>query len=255
MMKHIKQILLLATLLFLLSACTNNNAGATGDESAGNSADDDSGTETDKATAEMDEVNQLIFGTLMLDSTSEEVTTEQAETFLPLWQLYEKMSTEDATASEELDAIIEQIKIVFTEEQLAAMADLDYSNMMEMMSELGLESLEEISGDDGEGFLWAMPGNGDFEDMPEDMMPEDGDFDRDDMPESSNVGGGREGGGSDMGSMAGGSSGTGVDITGSIDPNALATAQAEGTGTSRTNRRTQMYLTALIEYLEIKAES
>jgi len=236
-MKHTKQILILmAALVLLLSACTNNNAGATGDESAGNSTTVGSGTETetvgsgtktDKGTAEMDEVNQLIFGTLMLDGTSEEVTAEQAETFLPLWKLYETMSTEDATASEELDMIIKQIKTVFTEEQLTAMAGLDYSKMMEMMSELGLETLEESS------------------------------FDRDDMPESSDGGGGgkKGGDGGGDGGGGGGDMGTGVDITGSIDPTALATAQAEGAGSSRTNRQTQMFLPALIEYLGIKADS
>ena len=252
-MKHVKRIsILLVILMFILCACSTNDAGST---------DESTATSTDEASQEMDVVNQLIFGTMMLDGTNDEITTEQAEILLPLWKLYESMMAEDATASEELDAIINQIKSALSDDQLAAMADLDYTNMMETMSGLGLETLDEISDEDSDYMMWGMPGGGDFEDIPEDMMPEDGEFDREDMPEGGaapDVGGG---GGGDMGSggnrgggggMGGGEAG--VDITGDLDPETLATAQASGTVTRRVNTQTQLFLSALIEYLELKAE-
>jgi hypothetical protein len=57
-------------------------------------------------------------------------------------------------------------------------------------------------------------------------------------------------GGGDMGGMAGG--GLGVDITGDLDPSTLATAQAEGAGGRQASMQTQVFLSDLIEYIEIK---
>ncbi len=259
-MKQKRRIfILLVILMLILCACSNSGAELE-DESVTASTEEIEDESTEENNDTMSDVNQIIFGIMSLDGTNDEITKEQAETLLPLWQLYESMMEEDATASEELEAIISQIKSVLTDEQLSMMADMDYSDMMEKMSQFGLESLEEISDEEGDMMMWAMPGNGDNE-----GMPEGGEFDRENMPEggaaTDTSGGGGGGGrvGGNVGGMAegmtGDGSGTGVDITGSIDPNALATVQAESAGSSRTNRQTQMFLPALIEYLEIKAES
>lgn len=238
-------LIVLLVLIFLLSACSNDNEGSSTGESTS--------TGTDEVDVEMDEVSQLIFGTMMLDGTADEITAEQAGSLLPLWQLYQTMMIEDATASEELDAIINQIKSILTEGQLAAMDDLDESNMMEVMSGLGLETLQEYSDEDGESMMWASPGNGGSREMPEGTF-EEGEFNPEDMPEME---GGDERGGSYLGSASGIISGgdSGVDITGNLDPGTLATAQAEGGGGRQVNIQTQMFLSALIEYLEGKAGS
>ncbi len=94
-----------------------------------------------------DTITELIIGTLMLADTDYPVTAEQAMTMLPLWQLYQSMVSEDTTASEELDAIINQIQKVFTEDQLTEMSSFEYTNSMEMMKQLGVET--SATNDDG----------------------------------------------------------------------------------------------------------
>jgi hypothetical protein len=174
----------------------------------------------------MDEVNLLILGTLLLEGTEIEVSASQAADMLPLWQLYQSMASEDWTASEELGAIVNQIKALFTKEQQALMATFDYTDPMALMGEMRLGNLSAGNGDREEGFEWAMPEDGGFREPPE---------------------GGIFPGGSEMpqGGMGAG---------GNIDPEAMATAQAERRGSGFTNRQSLMFLPVLMEYLQGKTQ-
>jgi hypothetical protein len=68
----------------------------------------------------LDVGNQLALGTLKLEETKYAVTSEQAKTLLPLWQALQG----GVTAEDEIGAVLRGIERMMTEEQLAAVADL-----------------------------------------------------------------------------------------------------------------------------------
>lgn len=250
-MKRKKWLLgLLVLFLLALTACSGNaNSDSEVDDVSGGV-----GAENQNQTGEtgMDEVNQLIVGTLLLDGTENEVSASQAADMLPLWQLYQTMASEDWTASEELQAIVNQIKALFTEEQQALMATFDYTNPMALMGVAGLGDSDAGTGDRENGFEWLMPEDGGFGEP-----PEGGNFQGGlEMPRSGDDrAGGGPGGGGDFadGGMEGGFGGMGAG--GNVDPEAMATAQAERGGSGFVNRQSLMFLPALIEYLEGIASS
>ncbi len=192
---------------------------------------------------EIDQVGQLSLGAIMLDGTENAVTVEQAQTMLPLWQLYQTMMSEDTTASEELDAVLGQIEKTFTAEQLSAMESLDYSNSMQIMAQLGLRNgLDTVDGESGE---------------------------RPEITQGGNPGGGMSGG--DMGSGGGDRTSGGEIPSGGFVPSGdeipsggedftggMGGAFGEDTEGSTSdsggggfgNMQTQMYIPAVIEYLE-----
>lgn len=245
--------LLLILLGILLSACSDGNAAAAVDSADTSAGEGAAGAETTPGAGrqgEMDDSSQLILGTLMLDGTDNAVTQDQAEEMLPLWQLYQTMSTEDTTASQELEAILNQIEDLFTAEQSAAMEELDYSDPIQMMAQLGIEPGTVIAGDGT---------------LPEDFLSEFGG----ELPEGFSFEGGgegRPGGGTGSGPGGGGGEFIGSDVIVSgegfvpggegseFDPEAMATAQAERGG-GFANRQSLMFLPALIEYLEEVAAS
>jgi hypothetical protein len=91
-------------------------------------------TETDEAAAidyegaaldtryegALDAGNQLALGTLQLEETEYAVTPEQAKTLLPLWQALRG----GVTAEDEISAVLRGIEGAMTEEQLAAVANM-----------------------------------------------------------------------------------------------------------------------------------
>ena len=66
--------------------------------------------------------NQLAFGTLALEGTSQAVTPAQAQALVPLWQALVGLSGTETTAPEELTAVQDQITGAMTAEQLQAIA-------------------------------------------------------------------------------------------------------------------------------------
>jgi len=217
--------IVLIILAILLNACSTYNT-----SNANTSSNDalimEKQTETQIVERESKSTNELLIGTLMLDGTSEQITLEQAETLLPLWQLYQTLASEDETASEELDALEKQITSIFTEEQLTTMANFDYSNPMSIISDLEIEGL-------------SFSENERSENIPEGVNPEGG------SNNNSTMGGD----GTRMRPSAGGNTGQ------AVDPDAMATAQAQRIGSERLNMQTQIFLRMLIEYLRIIAES
>jgi hypothetical protein len=83
---------------------------------------------------------QLIIGTFKLDDTQQAVTAEQAKELLPLWQVYQDISSSDTAAQEEIDALIEQVQETMTAEQMQAITDMNLTqqDVMSVMQEQGM---------------------------------------------------------------------------------------------------------------------
>ncbi|NPA93204.1 MAG: hypothetical protein GXO56_05945 [Chloroflexi bacterium] len=132
MKKHtLFRILALFSVLALgLAACSSSNEAAeTTDQAA------DVTTQTDAPESVV-----LLVGTWKLDGTPQEITAEQAAKLLPLWQLFQTLSTSDTTAPEEVEAVLKQIKQVMTPEQLEAIAAMNITldEMRTFMQEMGV---------------------------------------------------------------------------------------------------------------------
>ncbi len=82
----------------------------------------------------------LLIGTWKLDGTPKEITAEQANKLLPLWQLFQTLSTSDTAAPEEVEAVLKQIKQVMTPDQLEAIAAMNITldEMRAFMQEMGV---------------------------------------------------------------------------------------------------------------------
>jgi hypothetical protein len=146
---------------------------------------------------------QLAAGTLMLEETDLAIDEALATELLPLWQAMQSLSDSDTTAAAEIVAVLNQIQDTMTMEQVAAIAEmmLTEDSLTTMLEEgvltIGRGGFGERSGAGGQG---ASPGEG----FPGGGFP-----------------GGRPGGG------PGG--GPGGDFQG-VDPDAIATRQAQFAG-------------------------
>lgn len=72
--------------------------------------------------------NQLAYGTLKLDGSANAITAEQAASLLPLWQAILSLSGDSTTATEEINAVQDQIVSAMTEEQMKAISDMQITN-------------------------------------------------------------------------------------------------------------------------------
>ncbi len=130
-MKKVLFILTVSVLLLALVACggtskTSNSNGETG-SAAGNS------------TALSDEM-ELLIGTFKLEETDLAVSSEQDAQLLPLWQALQSLETSDTAASEEIAAVINQIKVTMTSQQIDAITamNLTQQDVMSVMDKAGL---------------------------------------------------------------------------------------------------------------------
>jgi hypothetical protein len=101
--------------------------------------------ETDYEGA-LDVSGQLALGTVRLEGTAHAVTPEQAETLLPLWQALRG----SVTAEAEVGAVLRGIEGAMTEEQLAAIADMELTeeDVQAWMEELGVGASNGFRGGD-----------------------------------------------------------------------------------------------------------
>jgi hypothetical protein len=83
---------------------------------------------------------QLVFGTLKLDGTENEVDAETAKALLPLWKAARSLSSSDTAAPQEVDAIFKQIQDTMTPAQVQAIAamKLTRDDTMKIAQEMGL---------------------------------------------------------------------------------------------------------------------
>ncbi len=238
-MSYKKQLgMLLMVVFLLLSACSSNSSEPTDSglspdtgqsEVAGQSEDgldaDNIELTDDYAEDALSIAQQLALGSLLLEETDLAVDPEQASDLLPYWKLFKSLLGSDTTAPEELDSLLKEIQEIMIAEQVNYIANLQLNQetMMTLVNEMGIIDLrQDGTGEGGTGF--APP-----EGLPDGVQP----------------GGGGQGGGQGGGD-------------GSIDPELMATKQAEraaADGGKQSNRLTIPLVEALISLLEGKAGS
>ncbi len=171
---------------------------------------------------------QLTLGTLKLDESSLAVDSKQAAELLTLWQAIRSLSSSDITAEGEIEAIVNQILETMSPEQLEAIAamELTQEGILELTQELGIAR----GGDDG-----ITEGNPRGS-APDGMIPGSG---------------GGPGGG-----MGGGLGGGVGELGGDLDPEQIATLQAERAEKQSSGDRFTMFLiNPLIQMLEERSQS
>ena len=215
MMLKNKKIVLIIVVLLLLTAC--------GTETTAIDPVEDNGAatgivelRTDFADNALSPALQLAVGSLLLEETDLAIDADLAGSLVPYWKLYVSLTESDTTAPEELDALINEIQALMTQDQVSFIAGLELiqEDLMTLVNELGiLEDLRAAGTGDGSGA---------------------------DRPEGFPAGGG--------GGQGGGRGAEGM------DPELVATMQAEreedGGGSFRNNRFTIPLVEKLISLLE-----
>jgi uncharacterized membrane protein YgcG len=123
-MKKVVFALAILAILSVLVACSKTS-GATG--TTGNS------------TALSTEA-ELLVGTFKLENTDLAVTYDQAKQLLPLWQTLQQLSSSSTAATEEINAVVDQIKSGMTTQQMAKITEmkLTQQDIMSIMSQAGV---------------------------------------------------------------------------------------------------------------------
>jgi hypothetical protein len=133
----------------LLVAATLTACGGTGaTESTGADFSYESDVLDAASESGLDATSHLALGTLMLEETDRAVTSDQARTLLPLWQALQG----GVTAEDEINAVLRGIEGAMTEEQLAAIAEM----------ELNQEGMQSWMEERGMGATGGFPGVGDM---------------------------------------------------------------------------------------------
>jgi hypothetical protein len=122
-----KKVIFALTILAILSVLVACNKTSDAAGSAGNS------------TALSTEA-ELLVGTFKLEDTDLAMTSDQAKQLLPLWQTLQSLSTSNTAATEEINALVDQIKSTMTSQQLAKITamKLTQQDVMSIMSQAGV---------------------------------------------------------------------------------------------------------------------
>jgi hypothetical protein len=228
----------------------------------GNTQEDETTTAADTGDVSLSIETQLILGTMKLDGTDLEVTADQASELLTLWKAFKSLSTSDTAAEEELDAVINQIQKTMTAEQLDAIQamDLEQGDMASLMEELGILPEGGFMGGQGGGLEGQeLPEGFTPGEIPEGFEPPEG-FTPGERPEEGFQGGERPEGGFQGGEGPGGGFQGGEGMGGQgfrqeMDPEQIATLQAErGDRVNLRNRTSLFLIDPLLQYLEGKVE-
>ncbi|RJP46594.1 MAG: hypothetical protein C4583_18630 [Anaerolineaceae bacterium] len=212
-----KLTLILLTLLALtLTAC-----------GASDSTEAAATTQTDSATPTLTGPTLLVLGTFKLDGTEQAVTPEQAAELLPLWQVYQELSTSDTAAQAEIDELEKQIRKTMTDEQIKAINEMNLTpqDSFAIMQEMGIGMGQRSSSSSAQNNSNFTPGQG--------MGPGSG------APPDM-------GGGGVPGQMPGGQS---------LSQEEIATAQAARAEQGGGNAMLPNLINALIQYLQKLAGS
>jgi len=125
-MKKIMFSFTLFTLLLALVACggTSNSGGTTS-------------TSTSLSLQE-----ELLIGTFKLEDTALAVSPDQATQLIPLWKILQSLTASGTAATEEINAVVAQIKSTMTTQQITAITamKLTRQDLTSIMTENGLTS-------------------------------------------------------------------------------------------------------------------
>jgi len=224
-----KAVFLTIVMTLLMTAC--GSADSTSEADTGNQ-------QFDPNTRELPLITKLAIGTLKLEDTDLAVSSDQSADLLPLWQVFNNLSSSDSAAPEEITAVTEQIQETMSSEQLQAIDDMELTSqdIFATMQELGLVNAPQVNAEgtpQAGGSFRFRGGQGSG----------GGDFPGGGPPDGGPPGGGFGGGG------FGGEG---------LNPEQIATAQArraEGGGTGFGNRMMTPLVEAVIELLESKTGS
>jgi len=188
---------------------------------------------SDSSAPELPIASKLAVGSFKLEGTDTAITPKEASELLPLWQVYQQLSTSDTAAQEEISALTDQIQETLTPDQMKAINDLTLTQqeVFAFMQEQGIaeQSGRTFTQGNGSNNSNNQRGNGSFN-------PRGGNF--------FGPGGGPDGG------FGGGQN---------LNPQQIATAQARrsqnGGGNFRFNRTPTALIDALIKMLQAKANS
>jgi hypothetical protein len=84
-----------------------------------------SASTTATATTALSQEGQLLVGTIKLDSTSLAVSADQAKQLLPLWETLQSLASSGTAASQEVDAVVSQIKSNMSAEQISSITAMN----------------------------------------------------------------------------------------------------------------------------------
>jgi hypothetical protein len=235
-MKKGKWFFALMLVPFLLAACkVASNSSASGSTNAEQGA--------------MSRQEQLLIGTLKLEESDLAIDQTQAAALLILWQAYKELMSNNATAPEELDAVVSQIESSMSSDQLKAITDmkLTFQDVRTTMTDLGITfTLPAGNGTQmapGQGF------GGDFGGAP--VGGGGGPMIINDDPGGPPSEGGRFSSG---GGFQGG--GQGMITSGNISPEQMATLQAGGGKPSQgSGRIPTLLIDALINVLQKRTQN
>jgi hypothetical protein len=121
-MKKILYILTMLAILFALAACSKTTTGQTAQ----------TGTSASLSTA-----TELLVGTFKLETTDQAVTSDQAKKLLPLWQMLQSLSTSSTSATEEMQAVVDQIQSTMTSSQMDQISSMNLTqpDVMALMTQ------------------------------------------------------------------------------------------------------------------------
>ncbi len=92
-----------------------------------------------ESSTSLSTATQLLVGTLKLEGTDQAVTSAQAKELLPLWQTLQSLSTSSTAATEEMNALANQIKSTMTADQEARITamNLTQADVAALMGQKG----------------------------------------------------------------------------------------------------------------------
>jgi uncharacterized lipoprotein YehR (DUF1307 family) len=133
-MKKLIITIIIAILVLALTACGSSNTASNRQQFSSNQ----SGNAT---TAELPLASKLVIGSFKLEKTDNAITAKQAAELLPLWQVYQQLSTSDTAAQEEITALAEQIQETMTADQMKAIDGMSLTrrDMFTFMQEQGIQ--------------------------------------------------------------------------------------------------------------------
>jgi hypothetical protein len=188
-----------------------------------------SATESASNTGSLSLEVQLLVGTFKLEDTDLAVTSDQASQLLPLWKTLQSLATSSTAATEEINAVVDQIKSTMTAQQIDEITamKLTQQDMMSLMSQAGVSA-------NGTAASTPMALNG----------PPSGD----NMP-SGGGGGGMPSGGGGGGMPSGGGGFSAGDV-----PEGMSATPQAARSNDMANRVPAPLLNALIELLQKKVQ-
>jgi predicted small secreted protein len=229
----------------LLTACSTSGAESAVQAAAGaetqvdaTKSDAQAGASETENEFSMPTSMQLVFGIIKLEQTDYAIQADQAQELLTLWKATRSLSESETAATEEIEAVLNQIWDTLTPEQKQVLEEMDISDqgMGAIAEELGLEfgggsRFDEMT-PEMQATIEAMRASGE---SPRGMFGSD-------FP------GGGQGGG------AGGGFGSGGE---QLSPEARETAIAERGGFARAGAGLGLnpaFIDAIIEFLQAKVE-